>query len=202
MKITNISVTPFRTWVDRYLNGEPLPRTEIIQTLTTIETDEGATGFYLGGQGHGDQDGLDEVSRAFVEQRIRPHAGRAEPVRSRAVLALDVGVENTREHHGRDRYGALGSGRQGRPGCRLQAAGRLSRQGKAYASTYPNMGSVQNYAEHAIACPRAGLSGVQDSSVLLLGSEDGKRCRGGRHTFGRTSRSFMPWPMPSATTWC
>ncbi len=57
MKITNITVTPFRTWVDRYQNGEPLPRTEVVQTLTTIETDEGATGHYLGGQGHGDQDG-------------------------------------------------------------------------------------------------------------------------------------------------
>ncbi len=44
MKITNVTVTPFRTWVDRYLNGEPLPRTEIMQTLTTIETDEGVIG--------------------------------------------------------------------------------------------------------------------------------------------------------------
>ena len=36
MKITNITVTPFRTWVDRYQNGEPQPNTEILQTLTTI----------------------------------------------------------------------------------------------------------------------------------------------------------------------
>src|SRR5687767_14355709 len=72
MQITNVTVTPFRTWVDRYLNGEPLPRTEVVQTLTTIETDAGVQGHYLGGQGHGDQDGLDGVNRAFIEQRIQP----------------------------------------------------------------------------------------------------------------------------------
>ena len=72
MKITNVTVTPFRTWVDRYQNDVPLPRTETLQTLTTIETDEGVSGYYLGGQGHGDQDGLDAVNRAYIDKRIRP----------------------------------------------------------------------------------------------------------------------------------
>src|SRR5680860_1003485 len=71
MKITDIIITPFRTTINRYRNGEPLPQLDSIQTLTTIETDEGVVGRYLGGQGHGDQDGLDVVNQAFIQTRIR-----------------------------------------------------------------------------------------------------------------------------------
>ena len=64
---------------------------------------------------------------------------------------------------------------------------------KAYASTYPNMGTLQNYAEHALACKDRGLPGIQDSPVLLLESGNGRsRHRGARRTSPRTSRSCTP----------
>src|SRR5262245_45426202 len=72
VKILDITIEPFRTHVDRYQNGEPLPRTEVVQTLTTVVTDEGAVGRYLGGHGHGDQDGLDQTSRDYILNRVKP----------------------------------------------------------------------------------------------------------------------------------
>ena len=48
-----------------------LPETETIQTLTRISTDEGPEGYYLGGRGHGDQDGLLADQRAVLEGRIK-----------------------------------------------------------------------------------------------------------------------------------
>lgn len=156
MKITNVSVTPFRTWVDRYLNGEPLPRTEIVQTLTTVETDEGATGNYLGGQGHGDQDGLDEVSRAYLQERIRPMLVGQNPF-DRELFWQWMWVSKTPEHI----MGVvdmalwdLAGQVSGLPVSKL--LGGYRDKVKAYASTYPNMGSAQNYAEHAIACRERG----------------------------------------------
>src|SRR5665213_2613249 len=72
MKIVDITVTPFNTQVDRYRNGEPLPSMDVAQTITTIVTDEGAEGYYLGGHGHGDQDGLTAEERGHLAHAIRP----------------------------------------------------------------------------------------------------------------------------------
>ena len=58
MKIVDLQVIPFRVRRRDFRNGELLPEDEVIQTLTKIITDEGAEGYYLGGHGHGDQDGL------------------------------------------------------------------------------------------------------------------------------------------------
>ena len=41
---------------------------------------------------------------------------------------------------------------------------------KAYASTYPNIGPPEVYAEHALACKERGLPRLQDPPALLLGS--------------------------------
>src|SRR5579862_6953560 len=71
MKIVDIQVVPFRIEVDRYQNGAARPKTEVIQTLTKIVTDEGAEGYYFGGQGHGDQDGLAPATRAFLTSRVK-----------------------------------------------------------------------------------------------------------------------------------
>ena len=70
MKITDITIERFRTWSDRYQNGEALPKTEIIQTLTTIHTDSEVVGRYFGGHGHGDQDGLDQGSIDAILGRV------------------------------------------------------------------------------------------------------------------------------------
>ncbi len=156
MKITDITVTPFRTWVDRYANGEPLPKTEIIQTLTTIETDDGAVGHYLGGHGHGDQDGLIPEERAYLLTRIKDLLIGQNPF-DRERFWQHMWAAKTPENimgvvdmalwdlagnaAGMPVYHLLG-------GCRDKV--------KAYASTYPNMGSVQNYADHAVACKKQG----------------------------------------------
>src|SRR5689334_10897794 len=71
MKITNLEVIPFRVPRRPYRNGQLLPETQAVQTLTRVVTDEGAEGYCLGGHGHGDQDGLTGEDRATLEGRIR-----------------------------------------------------------------------------------------------------------------------------------
>ena len=156
MKIVDIKIVPFRVQVDRYQNGQPRPKTEIVQTLTRIVTDEGAEGYYFGGQGHGDQDGLAPAARAYIEHRIRSMLVGEDPfdrekfwqwmwaaktpenvmgVVDMALWDLVGRVANLPV------YKLLG-------GCREKV--------KAYASTYPNMGMPEDYAEHALACKRQG----------------------------------------------
>src|SRR5690606_11820412 len=125
------------------------PRTEIIQTLVTIETDEGVVGHYLGGQGHGDQDGLLPDSREMVRTRMRDLLVGQDPF-DRERFWQWMWVSKTPEYimgvidmalwdlAGRYAnlpvYKLLG-------GCRDKVL--------AYASTYPNVGSIQNYVDHA-----------------------------------------------------
>jgi L-alanine-DL-glutamate epimerase-like enolase superfamily enzyme len=156
MKIVDVQITPFRTWVDRFQNATPLPRTEIIQTLTKIVTDEGAEGYYLGGQGHGDQDGLSPASQEVLLRRVRPQLIGLDPLDREHVWQI-LWAAKTPENVwsvvdmalwdllGRVTnlpvYKLLG-------GCRDKA--------KAYASTYPNMGTPEEYAAHALECKRQG----------------------------------------------
>lgn len=156
MKITNITVTPFRTWVDRYHNGVPQPNTEIIQTLTTIETDEGVTGHYLGGQGHGDQDGLDVVNQGIVQGRLKQMLVGQNPF-DRELFWQWMWVAKIPENL----MGVIDMALWDLAGTYAnlpvhKLLGGYREKVKAYASTYPNMGSVQNYAEHAIACRDRG----------------------------------------------
>ena len=156
MKIVDVQVVPFRTWADRFRNATPLPKTEIIQTVTRIVTDEGAEGYYLGGQGHGDQDGLAPASREYIEHRIKPMLVGQDPFDREKVWQV-LWAAKTPENvwsvvdmalwdlAGRAAnlpvYKVLG-------GCRDRV--------KAYASTYPNMGTPEEYAEHALACKQQG----------------------------------------------
>ena len=156
MKIVDITVVPFRTYVDRFGNGEARPQSEVIQTLTTIVTDEGAVGHYLGGQGHGDQDGLQPAGREYIAQRVKPLLVGEDPF-DREKIWQWLWAAKAPEHimgvidlalwdlagrvAGQPVYKLLG-------GCRDRV--------KAYASTYPNMGMPEDYAEHALACRRQG----------------------------------------------
>src|SRR6476469_2017335 len=72
MIITDITIERFRTWSDRYQNGEALPKTEIIQTLATVHTARDVVGRYSGGHGHGAQEGLDQGSIEIILGRVRP----------------------------------------------------------------------------------------------------------------------------------
>ena len=73
MKITDLKIVSFRTHADRWDMGhaEPRPRTELMQTVSSIETDEGVTGYFFGGGSHGDQEGLNAADQALLLGRIR-----------------------------------------------------------------------------------------------------------------------------------
>ena len=59
MKISDIKIKSFLTYADRWDQGHALPKpdTELMQTVLTIETDEGISGHFIGGGTHGDQEG-------------------------------------------------------------------------------------------------------------------------------------------------
>jgi L-alanine-DL-glutamate epimerase-like enolase superfamily enzyme len=156
MKIVDVQVIPFRTWVDRFQNATPQPKAEVIQTVTRIVTDEGAEGYYLGGEGHGDQDGLSPAGRGYIERRIKPFLVGQDPYDRGKIWQL-LWAAKTPENLwsivdmalwdllGRATslpvYKLLG-------GCRERVI--------AYGSTYPNMGGPEVYAEHALACKQQG----------------------------------------------
>lgn len=158
MKIVDLQVIPFRTWVDRFHNATPQPKSEIIQTVTRIITDDGAEGYYLGGQGHGDQDGLAPAGREILLNRIKPMLLGQDPLDRERFWQL-LWAAKTPENLwsvvdmalwdllGRVTnlpvYKLLG-------GCRDRV--------RAYGSTYPNMGPPEVYAEHALACKRQGYT--------------------------------------------
>ncbi len=58
MKIVDIQVIPFSVPRRPFHAGKLLDETTITQTLTKVVTDEGAEGYYFGGAGHGDMDGM------------------------------------------------------------------------------------------------------------------------------------------------
>jgi L-alanine-DL-glutamate epimerase-like enolase superfamily enzyme len=156
VKITDITIESFRTWSDRYQNGAVLPRTEIIQTLTTIVTDEGVAGRYFGGHGHGDQDGLDPGSQDAILNRIRPQLIGLDPL-DRERIWQWLWAAKTPEHV----MGVidlalwdLAGNAAGIPVYKLM--GGCRDRVLAYASTYPNMGSPENYAQHALDCKAQG----------------------------------------------
>jgi L-alanine-DL-glutamate epimerase-like enolase superfamily enzyme len=156
MKITDLKITTFRTHADRFQHGQLYPRTELVQTLTSIDTDAGVTGYYFGGGAHGDQEGLKPDDREFLLGRIRSLLVGQDPF-DRELVWKWMWVANIPEHiasvvdltlwdlAGRALnlpvYKVLGGARD---------------RVKAYASTYPNLGSPEVYAEHALACKREG----------------------------------------------
>ena len=73
MRITNVSIKTFRTYADRWDTGHarPIPTQELMQTVLSIETDEGPVGHFLGGGSHGDAEGLSVVDQRLIEGRIR-----------------------------------------------------------------------------------------------------------------------------------
>lgn len=156
MKITDLQVIPFRVPRRPYRNGELLPETMVVQTLTRVVTDEGAEGYYLGGRGHGDQDGLTAEERQVLEGRIRSLVLGQDPfdrerfwhwmwvanLPENLLSVLDMALWDLQARaFGVPVYKLLG-------GCRDRV--------KAYASTYPNMGPPEVYARHAAECKAQG----------------------------------------------
>lgn len=156
MKIVDVAVVPFRVRRRLFRNAELGPEVEVTQTLTKIITDEGAEGYYFGGQGHGDQDGLLPAARAIIEQRVKALLMGQDPFHrekfwqwmwvaklpENVIAVIDMALWDLLGRvAGLPVYKLLG-------GCRDRV--------KAYASTFNNMGMPEEYAEHALACKRQG----------------------------------------------
>ncbi|MFN2200464.1 MAG: enolase C-terminal domain-like protein [Caldilineaceae bacterium] len=156
MKIVDLQVIPFRVRRRDFRNGKWLDERDALQTLTRIITDEGAEGYYFGGHGHGDADGLPVDDRTQLQGRIKQLLLGQDPfdrerfwhwfwvanLPENLLSVVDMALWDLQARaFGIPLYKLLG-------GCRDKV--------KAYASTYPNLGSVQTYAEHALACKREG----------------------------------------------
>ncbi|GAH45901.1 unnamed protein product, partial [marine sediment metagenome] len=158
MKIVDLQVIPF--WVSRklYRNGEILPETKVVQTVTKITTDEGAEGYYFGGEGPLEQDGMSAEQRAFLEERIKPLVLGQDPfdrekfwhwmwpananMPENLLSVLDMALWDLQARaFGVPVHKLLG-------GCREKV--------KAYASTQHSMGTPEVYAQHALECKRKG----------------------------------------------
>jgi L-alanine-DL-glutamate epimerase-like enolase superfamily enzyme len=178
MKIVDVDVIAFRVPRVPFRNGELLPEQMAVQTLTKIVTDEGVEGYYLGGRGHGDQDGLLADDRAALKGRMRSMLVGQDPF-DREKFWHWMWVSNIPEHllsvidmalwdlqaraFGIPVYKLLG-------GCRDKV--------KAYASTYPNMGRPDEYAAHALACKEQGYTHYKIHPYYFWDPDTGQPDRG------------------------
>jgi L-alanine-DL-glutamate epimerase-like enolase superfamily enzyme len=174
MKIVDLEVITFTVRRRAFQNAVLLPETTVVQTLTRIRTDEGAEGYYFGGHGHGDQDGLTEHERATMLGGIRSKVLGQDPF-DRERFWHWMWVANTPENllsvldmalwdlqaraFGVPVHKLLG-------GCRDRA--------KAYASTFPNMGTPQDYADHAAACLARGYRAYKIHPYYFWNPETGR----------------------------
>jgi L-alanine-DL-glutamate epimerase-like enolase superfamily enzyme len=158
VKIVDLQVIPFRVKRQGFNAGRILPEVEVTQTLTKIITDEGAEGYYFGGHGHGDADGLTPDERAALQGRFKKLLVGNDPfdrekfwhwlwvanVEENLLSVIDMALWDLQARYFKlPLYKLLG-------GCRDKV--------KAYASTYPNMGSPEEYAQHALDCKRQGYT--------------------------------------------
>jgi len=158
MKIVDLQVIPFRYKRSSFGNGIFYPDVTAIQTLTKIITDEGAEGYYFGGSGHGDQDGMSDHQKAALEHGLKYRVIGQDPfdrekfwhwmwvanVDENLLSVLDMVLWDLQARmFGVPIHKLLG-------GCRDKV--------KAYASTYPNMGTPEEYAEHADECKARGYT--------------------------------------------
>lgn len=158
MKISTVEVIELRVPTSgrptRWGYGQPLPEgetREAIATITRIATDDGAEGFALGGD------------RAVTEAVVRP------------LLLGENPLDRERIWHWMDQMVTFGQrmseAQAGVVDCALwDLAGRVTglsvskllggcrERVPAYASTAPNMGDPELYAEHARACQARGYT--------------------------------------------
>jgi len=177
LRITDIMVQAFRTYADRWDIGHAqlLPKAEVIQTVTLIETDQGVTGTYLGGASHGiDTDGLNIVDREMIAHRVRDLLVGQDPF-DREMIWKWMWVANIQENVASVIDNALWdlAGRAaGIPVHKLMGGARD--RVLAYASTYPNIGKPEVYAEHALACKAEGYRAYKIHPHYFWDPETGK----------------------------
>jgi L-alanine-DL-glutamate epimerase-like enolase superfamily enzyme len=161
MKIVDLKIQSFRTHADRFQAGVARPGQELTQTLTSIETDQGVIGYYLGGGSHGDQEGLSADDQRLLLGRIRALLLGQDPL-DRELIWKWLWVANIPENVASVVDLALWdlAGRATNLPIYKLLGGARNRV-KAYASTYPNLGAPEVYAEHALACKREGYLGYK-----------------------------------------
>ncbi len=161
MRIVDLEVVPFSVYVDRHWFGHFEPDHRVVQTVTTVHTDEGVAGYCFGGHFHGDQDGLSSDHRAALVEVIAPMLKGLDPldreyiwgqmwaakVPENILSVVDMALWDLA-----GRYTGL-------PIHKLLGGSR--RRVKAYASTFGNMGSPDVYAAHALECRRQGFRGYK-----------------------------------------
>lgn len=167
MKIVDVDVIPFRVprrmyhYTQLVRQDPPMPEgtvVDVVQTLTKIMTDEGAEGYYLGGSGHGDEDGLLPDERAQLVARAKSMLVGENPFDrekfwhwmwvakwpENLLSVVDMALWDLQARaFGVPIHKLLG-------GCRERV--------KTYASTFTNMGRPEDYAQYAIECKRAGYA--------------------------------------------
>lgn len=158
MKISDVTIKTFRAFADRWDIGHAQlePKVELRQTVLSILTDEGVTGYYFGGGSHGDAEGLNVVDQDLILSGIRSLIVGCDPL-DREMIWKWLWVANTPENVASVIDNALWdlAGRaSGQPIYKLMGGARD--RVKAYASTYPNIGKPQVYAEHALQCKNDG----------------------------------------------
>lgn len=196
MRISNVEVIEFRTttrhrptrWGYSVWMEEDV---ETIATITKIATDEGCEGYMLGG------------NKATIEHVVKP------------LLVGEDPLDREKLWHWMDQMatfgGRLSEREMGIVDCALwDLAGRLTRlpvskllggardRVKAYASTAPNLGGPDVYAEHALACKRHGYTAYKVHAYICWNprtcqpapqlpgfpKEDVKVCRAVREAVG------------------
>ncbi len=178
MKIVGCEVIPFRVPRRRFFNGEILPQTYVRQTLTKIITDSGAEGYYFGGSGHGDQDGMPPMDCAAVKGTVESLLVGQDPydrekfwrwmwvanMRENIISVIDMALWDLQARTmGVPIHKLLG-------GCREKV--------KAYASTFPNMGAPEVYAQHALDCKRRGYKAYKIHPYYFWDPKTKKRVPG------------------------
>ena len=158
MKISDIKIKSFLTHADRWDQGYALPKpdTQLMQTVLTIETDEGVSGHFIGGGTHGDQEGLNIVDQNLILGRIRDLLIGQNPLDREMIwqwLLVAWFPENVASVIDNALWDLAGR-MTNLPVYKLMGGARD--KVKAYASTYPNIGKPKVYAEHALACKKEG----------------------------------------------
>ncbi len=158
MKISDVKVIRFKTHADRWDIGHARLKknAEVIQTITRIETDEGAVGHFFGGGKHGDQDGMSPDEQRLIEGQVRDMILGADPF-DRELIWKWMWVRNIPEVAQSVIDCALWDLAANCAGMPLyKFMGGARDKVPAYASTYPNIGQPEVYAEHALACQAEG----------------------------------------------
>jgi L-alanine-DL-glutamate epimerase-like enolase superfamily enzyme len=156
VKIVDVEAIPFETTVDQISFGRLVTDHPVLQTLTAIRTDEDVEGYYFGGHFHGDRDGLLADERALVTQFIGPLLAGNDPF-DRELIWQQLGAAKLPENVTSVIDLALWdlAGRVTNLPVHKLLGGARDRV-KAYASSFNNLGTPDDYAAHALECRRAG----------------------------------------------